>query len=150
MKKLRNITRIDNDVNHTHAWVVIVQRNNHCVRQYFSDGVYGGKRKALAAAKVFHTQVLEAVSAYEYHLQRRSIVRCNNSSGVSGVGRYDQLANPNTGRRTIYWLAYWDDVDGIRKSRKFSVLKYGERAAKKLAITERATRLHEVCVARYE
>lgn len=145
MTKLKNIKRIDNDKNSTYAWVVQVQRNYCITWKMFSDGIYGGKRKSLAAAKEFKEQVLADVPSYEYHHHLRTIVRRNNTSGIPGVGRYESINNPNTGHRMVFWLAYWDDENGTRRSRKFSVLKYGDLKAKKLAVAERKRRLKEVC-----
>ena len=148
MKPRRNIRRIDNETNRTHAWFVQVQRNSRIVKKMFSDGVYGGKRKALQAAIRFHAQLLATVPAYAYQIGRRSILRRNNTSGIPGVGRYDVIDNPHTGRRVVFWLAFWDDEQGIRRSRKFSVLRYGERKAKQLAVAERKRQLKRVCAAK--
>ncbi len=148
MKKIKNITRIDNDINRTHAWLVQVQRNYFNTIKMFSDGVYGGKRKALAAAKEFHAQVLAAVPGYDYLHHIRSVVRRNTTSGIPGVGRYDPIVNPNTGHRVVFWLAFWTDENGVPHKRKFVVSKYGERKAKQLAVAERKKRLQEVCAAK--
>ncbi|MDP2785099.1 MAG: AP2 domain-containing protein [Sulfurimicrobium sp.] len=148
MKRLRNISRIDNEINRTHAWFVIVQRNNNIMRKMFSDGTYGGKRKALQAATSFHAQLLAGVSQYEYQIQRRSILRRNNRSGIPGVARYDKIDNPKTGRRVVFWLAHWVDEHGASCKRKFSVLLHGERKAKQLAIAERERQLIRVCEAK--
>lgn len=145
----RNIRRIDNDVNCTYAWFVQIQRNSEIHWKMFTDGVYGSKRKALKAAREFKEQILTAVSTPKYHLKRRTILRKNNTSGTPGVGRYDVLTNPRTGTRRIYWMAFWDDANGVRKSRKFSVLMHGEEKAKKLAISERKRQLKNVCTEKY-
>ena len=145
MKHRRNIRRIDNEVNRTHAWLVQVQRNNGIAIKMFSDGVYGGKHKALQAAISFHTQLLAAVPEYEYQIRLRSILRRNNTSGIPGVARYDKIDNPNTGHRVVFWLAFWVDEHGASRKRKFSVLLYGERKAKQLAVAERERQLKRVC-----
>ena len=103
----------------------------------FSDGVYGGKRKALNAAIEFREKALAAVSNYEYHLHRRSILRRNNTSGIPGVGRYENISNPDKKTSAIFWVAFWNDEFGVRRQHKFSVLRYGEKEAKKLAIAAR-------------
>ena len=148
MKYSLNISRIDNEVNSTHAWFVQVQRNSCNVRKMFSDGVYGGKRKALKVAIDFHAQILASVPYYEYQIRLRSVLRRNNTSGIPGVGRYDKIANRNTGRREVFWLAAWVDEHGASRKRKFSVLRHGERKAKQLAVIERERRLKEVCAAK--
>lgn len=145
MKRLLNIHRIDNEANRTHAWLVTVQRNTIIVNKMFTDHVWGGKRKALQAAEDFRAGLLAQVPQYDYYLHIRSTVRRNNKSGMAGVGRYESIDNPRTGRKSIFWLASWTDEQGVRHRRKFSVLRYGERKAKQLAIAERERRLKEVC-----
>jgi hypothetical protein len=147
MKRLRNIRRIDDDSRRrsTHAWFVQVQRDYRIAMKMFSDGVYGGKRKALQAAIAFRAQLLAEVSDYEYQIWLRSVLRRNNKSGIAGVSRHDAIDNPNTGRRVIFWLASWTDEHRVSRKRKFSVLRYGERKAKQLAIAERERQLKHVC-----
>ena len=148
MKKYINIRRFDTDINHTHAWLVQVQRQGGIFIKMFSDRLYGGKQKALNAAIEFRDNTLTAVSNYKYHYQRRSILRRNNTSGIPGVGHYENISNPNTKNVAIFWAAFWDDEFGVRRQRKFAVSRYGERKAKKLAIAEREKRLKEVCAAK--
>ena len=145
MKPLRNIRRIDIETIRTHAWLVEVRRGNRSIVKMFSDGVYGSKSKALQAAISFHTQLLAEVPDYEYQIWLGTRLRRNNTSGIPGVARYDNIANQNTGRREVYWLASWVDEHGARRKRKFSVLIYGERMAKQLAVAERERQFKRVC-----
>jgi len=62
---------------------------------------------------------------------RNSKARRNNSSGIHGVGRY----TPKAG--SPYWIAQWLDLEGKHKSKTFSISKYGEGEAKRLAIDSR-------------
>jgi hypothetical protein len=75
----------------------------------------------------------------------RTRLRKNNTSGIPGVARYEVLANPNTGRRAAFWLAFWVDEHGASRKRKFYVTLRGERQAKRLAIAERERQLSRVC-----
>lgn len=145
MKRLRNIRRIDTDANRTYAWLVQVQRQNRIIIKMFTDAVYGGKRKALAAAIGYRDQVIAEANPVGHRLWCRTILRRNNTSGIVGVARYDKLANPSTGRREVFWLAAWVDEYGASRKRKFSVLRYGERKARQLAIAERNRQLMRVC-----
>jgi hypothetical protein len=146
MKRPRNITRIDNEVNHTHAWRVTLQRMGEIMVGTFSDGVYGGKQKALKAAVEFRDSLLAYDQPFEHRLWVRTRLRKSNTSGIAGVGRYEAIANPNTGRRTAFWLATWVDEHGNRRRRKFYVSRYGERGAKRRAIEERERQLNRVCL----
>lgn len=141
--RLINITRFENEARRTRAWLVRVQRNSKIISKMFSDGVHGGKRKALQAAISFREQVLAGVPNCEYQMRRRNVVRRNNKSGISGVGRYE--VQSDSGHIRSYWLARWDDERGMCRLRKFSVGRYGERKAKQLAIAERRRQLAQVC-----
>ena len=140
-----HIHRIDNDDKRTHSWLVQVQRRGKIVFQYFSDNLYGGKRKALTAAQQYRDQLLDQMQDEQYPLWRRNRKRRNNTSGIVGVGRY--LARETVGGKLVeraFWQAFWDGSDGKRHSRKFSVSKYGEAKAKSLA---RAARLQAMAIA---
>jgi len=146
MDRHRNIKRIDDDTTRTHSWVVIVQRRGESHLRWFTDGIYGGKEKALAAAIEHRDFLVSSHSESEQNLWVRTRLRKNNTSGIPGVGRYEALANPNTGRYNIFWLASWIDEYGRSRKRKFYVSRYGERLAKQLAIAERERQLLRVCV----
>ncbi len=148
MTPYRNIKRVDTEINRTHAWLVQLQRQEKIYIKMFSDRLYGGKQKALKAALKFRDDTLALVSNYKYHYHRRSMVRRNNTSGIPGVGYYETIANPHTKHTAVFWVAFWDDEFGVRRQRKFSVSRYGELKAKKLAIAEREKRLKEVCAAK--
>ncbi len=75
----------------------------------------------------------------------RTRIRKNNRSGIPGVARYEVLANPRNGRREAFWVAFWSNEHGIRRSRKFHISCHGERRAKLLAIAERERQLSRVC-----
>jgi hypothetical protein len=47
-RKERNITRFD--YGNSHGWWVRIRRGSRAVSQFFSDGIYGSKRAALAKA----------------------------------------------------------------------------------------------------
>ena len=104
----------------------------------FSDGIFGGKQKALAAAIEFRESLIIAPSPAEHNLWHRTIVRRNNTSGIPGVGLYKRPHG------TEKWVAYWIDENGIRKSRTFSVEIHGKRKAKQLAIAERQRQLERI------
>lgn len=145
MKRYRNITRIDDETTRTHAWRVTLQRCNQIVIKPFSDGVYGGKRKALTAAVAYRDELLRQQSPKDHQVWVRTRLRRNNRSGIPGVARYDPIDNPKTGRRAVFWLAFWVNEHGASCKRKFYVSRYGERQAKRLAIEERERQLNLVC-----
>ena len=135
----RYIYRIDNATSRTHAWLVQVQRHKKNAAKVFSDGVWGSKRKALAAARAWRDARIQPLAQYEHELWRRNVVRRNNRSGMVGVARY--VRKPAGGNQSAsgsaYWLAFWIDEQGVYRQRTFSVKRWGERNAKQMAIQER-------------
>ena len=142
-----HVCRIDSDAKRYHCWRVQVRCNNHIVIQSFSDGRYGGKRKALQAALVWRDARLSEI---EYERKQRWLRNCtalrrNNSSGIVGVGRY--ISRNIVGDMVVeraYWHATWQDKDGQRHCRKFSVNKLGEERAKALACAVRQLGMAEL------
>ena len=137
-RRLRQIYRIDYPPRRDHAWIVQWRhRGRITISRRFSDGRYGGKRQALAAAIRFRDIALSELEALRYVRWRRSRKRSHNTSGIIGVGRYESL---DRSKRYIsaYWLAYWNDLTGKRHQRRFSVKLHGERRAKALACQARA------------
>jgi hypothetical protein len=145
MTRPRNIVRVDHEASRTHAWRVTLQRHNDIVVKYFSDAIYGGKRKALKAAGEYRGELLRRYSPYAHAVWVRTRLRRNNTSGIPGVGRYERLDNPKTGYVRVFWLASWVNEQGASRKRKFSVSLYGERHAKRLAVAERERQLSRVC-----
>ena len=60
----------------------------------------------------------------------------NNSSGFKGVFRENG--------KTPRWCAQWNNIEGKRKKKSFSVFKYGEEQAKQKAIHFRKTEFQKV------
>lgn len=129
---------MDDDSRSTHAWLVQVQRRNHIIMKMFSDSIFGGKQEALSAALEYRDILVIAPSPAEHNLWHRMIVRRNNTSGIPGVGRYKRATG------TEKWIAYWNDENGVWKSRSFSVNIHGERRAKQLAISARQRQLKRI------
>jgi hypothetical protein len=138
------ITRIDSKPHRTFAWIVSVQRRNQIWRRAFSDRSYGGKTKALTAAKAFRDQILSQhppMSRAEYcRIKRR-----NNKSGLAGVCRYNYPgAQERPAAKRGYWLAFWTLTSGKGKRIKFSISRFGERGALKRAMRARNDALAEL------
>jgi hypothetical protein len=137
------IIRIDHDKSHTYCWVVTISRRKKQYLKHFSDGVYGGKQKAHAAAKAYRDEIIAAhrpMTMKEFC----SIVKSSNRSGVSGVNR---LATKNSHNKNIlhwYWVAGWSPEPGQTKHVKFSINKYGEEKAFRMAVRARKKALAEV------
>jgi hypothetical protein len=110
-------------------WTMRLVRQGTLVLRRFSDGSYGGDLAALTVARAYRDAVVRLIPPFT----RRQVYRklpVTNRSGVIGVWRLE------TGR-AAYWQAYID-IDGERRSKAFSVKRYGEQQAKELAVAQRA------------
>jgi hypothetical protein len=143
--RYRNILRADDTKKRVHAWKVALQRRNETVVRCFSDGVHGGREKALAAAVAYLDQLLSCHSDFEHQVWMRTRLRKSNTSGIPGVGR-DEYGDARNGHHNVSWRAFWRDEQGLlRHGRRYYVSRYGETQAKRLAIAERERQLLRVC-----
>jgi hypothetical protein len=141
-KPLRYIVRVD--VGH-HAWKVSVKRANKLLHKYFTDWEHGGTVPALAAALAYRDKLVEQVTDADYEIWKREQLRPNNTSGTPGVGRYVTRASKNTKQRNYYvWQAYYQDLDGKRRSKGFSESLHGKQGAYELALQFRREGLEGV------
>lgn len=132
------ICRVDNEASRTHGWVVTIQRRGVIYRRQFSDGKLGGKRKALATAKRYRDDLVSRFPPLRRG-DHADIVKRNNTSGVVGVSRYcatESRDRPSPKQRW-YWVASWSLPDGSPRRVKFSIGKYGEAEAFRLAARAR-------------
>jgi hypothetical protein len=144
----RNIIRVDHEASRTHAWRVTLQRRHDIVVKTFSDSLHGGKRKALKAAEEYRDELLRRYSPYAHAIWVRTRLRRNNTSGISGVARYEERAHLNRRYIRVFWLASWVNKQGDSCKRRFMVSHYGERQAKRLAVAERERQLCLVCASK--
>jgi len=135
MDKNRNITRIDRLT--SGGFLVRITRRGKLRSQFFSDTEYGGKRKSLVAARKFRDELEAKLKGYSSkHLSNQ--LRANNTSGVPGV-RYVEEVDPRWESKPCYgyWIAQWSPEKGVRKTKRFSVEKYGDEEAFRLAVQAR-------------
>jgi hypothetical protein len=115
---------------HSPAYLVRVIQAGRLRQKIFSDTRWGGARGALKAARAWRDAVVTAETAAARATHRRIVLRKNTSSGIPGVGRY-------VIRRTPVWMAFWDDEDGLKRTKSYAVTVYGEDAAREKAIAAR-------------
>jgi hypothetical protein len=137
MKAMYAITRIDHEPSRTHAYRVTIQRRGKIHTAHFSDGVCGGKRRALAAAKAWRDSVL----ATEPPLSRAdycNTLRKNNRSGIPGVCHHrESIAREGGVVVRESWIARCPQDPWRTKLVKFSVAKYGNEGARRRAVKAR-------------
>ena len=120
------------------CWRVNFRRQGKLYSKTFYDLTCGGSKEAKAAAIAWRDEQLAAIKALtliEFHQQKRS----NNLSGVPGVYFQKTPAQP-----LGFWQAYIKTNDGKRAAKSFSVRKYGEREAYRLAVAARSELLTKV------
>jgi hypothetical protein len=139
------ISRVDNESSRTHGWLVTIQRRGVIYRKHFSDGVHGGKTKSFGAAKQYRDDIIDKFPPFSMR-EYSSIVKSSNRSGVVGVCRYcaSETRDLPEDQQRWFWVASWPMPGGRRKRVKFSVKKYGEDGAFKMALKARKTAMKEV------
>jgi hypothetical protein len=139
------VTRVDNAVSRTHGWLVTIQRRGTIFRKQFSDGVLGGKAKSLAAAKAYRDEVVAKYPPLSKR-EHAEILKKNNKSGVVGVCRYcaSETRQKPVSEKRWFWVASWVLPDGRAKRIKFSVKKYGEEGAFKMAVKARRNAIRQM------
>ncbi len=130
------ICRIDQPSHRTHGFFVRVSRRGKIHSAFFTDKRYGGREQALAAARE-HQRKLAAKLGAPVVMSRRDwaeIVRRKGRSGICGVQRViDRQSKP----WRKYWRATWSPKLGVVRKKQFSIRKFGEEKARRLAIRAR-------------
>lgn len=124
----KNVRRVDH--HYFHGYVVALGRAQSRCQKYFSDGVRGGRRGALAQALEYRDALLAELPP-PIRIHRRT----TNPTGISGVS----FVNDRTraGRIVPRFVAYWHRADGRREKRSFSTLEYGFAGAEAKAVRAR-------------
>lgn len=86
---MRQISRVDDDQAHTHAWLVRVQRRNRGHHRYFLDHVLGGSATPWEPATDYQAPLHTLAGLTRTEICR--IRKKQNRSGVSGVSRHEAL-----------------------------------------------------------
>ena len=138
------VTRIDQEGPNWHAWYVRLMRRGRRFSRCFSDGKYGGRAAARAAALRYRDQI---VREHPPMLRREfaQIVGRNNRSGVRGVYKLG-MPRIRGGRRiwAPYWVTLWAPRPGEVKRRYFSIERYGDKEAFRLARAARRQAVAEM------
>lgn len=136
----RNISRIDlvtSAGNPCGGWEVRIQRRARKHQKFFADRQYGGRRAALQAAKLYRDDLEQRLRPMTVVEQAR-VPGPRNTSGIVGVRRAVKTEESEQYIYTYtFWVAQWTDGKGKRKTRSFSVEKYGETEAYEKAVNAR-------------
>ena len=135
MKANRNITRVDRAT--SGGYLVRLTRRGKQTSKFFGDKDCGGKKKALTAAKKFRDDMEKKLKGYTAKELSKKL-RSNNTSGVVGVRLVEEIDKRWPSQPTYkYWVAQWSPEKGVRKTARFSVEKYGDEQAYKMAVKAR-------------
>ena len=147
--QLHHIKRLDCEADRIlHAWRVLVARDNIAKAKNFADAKYGGKDEALQAAICYRDEFLAKTDHFEHQMWLRTYVRRTNTSGMPGVYRAEEKYCRSPDKQYVYWVAQWTDELCVQRKRRFSVSRYGEQEARRLAIAERELQLERACSAK--
>ena len=147
MPRAKGVIRIDSDS--THGYQVRVYRHGRTYSRLFSDRKCGGKEEAYQQA-VAHRKKLEAeVEAMPESAPRRRLIRHNknNSSGVVGISR--TFKRDRRGIKHEVYAVSWNPEPGTARGTSYSIKKYGEDTAFKMACKLRFEKMKNIYGDRY-
>ena len=138
----KNISRVDTRA--THGYQVRMRRRRVSFDKFFSDKKFGGKRKALLAARDYRDELAANNRAFS-RKETAALKDAPASSGVPGV-RLEEKTVVSGEYETTYsfWVAQWSPEPGVRKTRRFSVDKHGDEGAFKKAVNARRRGVREM------
>ena len=122
---------------------ILINHNKKIIQEYF---YYGVNKTETAAKKEALARWRKLRKRYPVLTKRRfrEVLRKPTASGIPGVTR---ITTYSKGHQYDVWKASWTSIRGKRRSRQFSVNKYGERKAKRLAIAARREALDKIAPA---
>ncbi len=138
----KGISRIDSGA--THGWFVRGYKNGKIYPKLFSDLKCGGKRNAQKEARQYRDDLYEKLAQIPTKPRGPRIVYrdVRNTTGVLGVCR--QARKSPSGNIIEYYSVSWRPSPGEPKWTSFSIRKYGEKKAFKLAVALRRKMLREI------
>ncbi|UHS64289.1 hypothetical protein HRR99_19710 [Agrobacterium vaccinii] len=110
------------------GWWVSLRRRGHKIVRLFKDSVYSTDKAAYKAARAYRDAIIEAIPPATNH-EQAVLLRKNIKSGISGVRRVET-------RDGDVWQVMLT-TNKCLKRENFSVSKFGEQAAKSMAIAQR-------------
>jgi len=139
---MKGISRIDSGS--THGWFVRAYKNGKTYSKLFSDGKWKGSEPALGAARQHHASLLDRLEKIPSKPRGRRIVfrDSRNTTGVLGVSR--SVKRTPAGVLSESFAVTWRPEPGMQKCTSFSINKYGEDKAFKLAVAFRIKKLREI------
>ena len=148
MPRAKGVIRIDSDS--THGWQVRVYRHGKTYSRLFSDRKHGGEEESFQAALAYREELQREVDAMPDAAPRRRLIQRNknNSTGVVGVSR--TYKRDRRGIRHEVYAVSWNPEPGVARGTSFSIKRYGEDTAFRLACELRWNKMKEIYGDRYD
>jgi hypothetical protein len=139
---MKGISRIDSGS--THGWFVRAYKNGKTYSKLFSDGKWKGSEEALNASRQYRSVLLDRLTKIPTKLRGRRIVfrDSRNTTGMLGVSR--STKRTPAGMINESYAVTWRPEPGVQKCTSFSINKYGQDKAFKLAVAFRLKKLREI------
>lgn len=120
------------------CWAVSFSRQGKRYERRFHELKYGGTKRALQVAVAWRDDKLAQAKALQVH-EFCQLKRSNNTSGIPGVHFLTPARQPEG-----IWQAKLKLSDGLQMTKSFSVSKYGEQKAFRMAVKARREMLRRV------
>ncbi len=125
---------IRHDYDHTHAWRANIARDTAKFVEYFYDGDSGSIENGLRRAILYRHEILSSFAVTLTYDFKRGLK-------ADPEKRIKRVVEPGSLNPYVHWRATWHDTNYNRKNASFSVVKFGEEEARRLAL-EAATLNH--------
>ncbi len=135
MDSVMNIQRIES------GWVFSIRIKGKRYSKRFSDARYGGEMASFDAATKYKISILD-----KHGIEERIKKSPNNMIGVSRTSSYRKKWPDRQQQysKEEYWQATWTDGVGKQHTKRFSIKKYGEKQAERLAVQARKDALEAI------
>jgi hypothetical protein len=119
---------------------IVIHHKNEKTQEYFYFGAKRSEADARAEA-IKRWQEIRKTTPVMSRVEFAQVERRKSRTGIVGVRRVPKTVK---GHEYYFWEGWWSDRRHNRRVRCFSVDKYGEEEAKKLAIKARRDGLAEI------
>lgn len=145
------ITRFEDEPSHSNGYMVRICRQGKHVNEFFSDGNYGGKRKAKLIAQARYQELCDTLGPPNNRAAKDRLTH-RNTTGKVGVHIAHHVDARWPTSEYYAYCASWVTDDGVRQKISFSWKKHGKAVALELATIARDKQLtdREQVLALYE
>ncbi len=147
-RREKGVIRIDGGS--THGWQVRVYRDGTTHSRLFSDRRHGGRDGAFEAAVAHRETLVATVADLPAAPPVRRLIPANrlNQTGVTGISR--TVKRDRRGVEHEVYAVSWAPTPGTARSTSFSIKRYGEDTAFRLACERRWREMRAIHGARYD